>query len=141
MKFLVMAAVVLFAGLGPVSAQGTLGGAGSGSTIGTSSLNSQGSLNNSSSINDTRSSTSVTLGSDPRASSSVAGKNPGEFVPSTFQNYSVALDMGEEALRAQPTTLAEAARLAQHARAVGTKPPIALDQDAHGKLIVVQANH
>lgn len=139
MKVLVMAAVVLFAGLGPVRAQGVLGGAGSGSTIGVSTLNSLGSINHSGSINTAGSSTNVTVGTDFRASSSVAGRNPGEFIPSTFENYDAALCMGEQARRARPTTVVEAARLARQAKvAAAAKPAIALDQNADGKLIVVQ---
>lgn len=132
MKFLVMAGVLLFLGVGSASAQGYVGGSSVGAGSG---LNGVGTLNGSGAMNG-GSSTSGRV-AEPRHTDNNQAKNPGEFVPSTFENYSVALSMGEAAGRGRPLTVVEAARFAQQAKAAATKPAIVLEKDAEGKLIVL----
>ncbi len=130
MKFLAMAGILMFLGIGSTYAQATVGGAGSGPTVGGSSINNAGSINSSSAIG-------VDASFDPGSSKSVSATNPGEFVPSTFQNYPAAVTMGREG-RMRPLTVVEAAKLAQQAKtANASKPTINLEKDAEGKLVIV----
>lgn len=134
MKLFMMAAVLLFVGVGSVSAQGYVGGSSVGAGSG---LNGVGTLNGNGTINSVGSTSGRVL--EPRHTDNVQARNPGEFVPSTFENYPAALSMGEAAERMRQPTVAEAARLAQQARAAGvTKPALVLEKDAEGKLIVVE---
>jgi hypothetical protein len=65
--------------------------------------------------------------------------NPGEFVPSTSQNYPAELAMGEAAGRRRPLAVVEAARSARQAKAASVaRPAKILEKDAEGKLIVVE---
>jgi hypothetical protein len=140
MKFWTMAGILLFAGVGSAGAQGMVGGTGSGSVGGAASLNSATGLNASNSINTANASPSSTVGADAGPAQNDQARNPGEFVPSTFQNYHAALGLGEEAGRARPVSVVEAARLARQTKATSAaKPSVVLDKDAEGKLIVVQA--
>jgi hypothetical protein len=134
MKFFMMAGVLLFAGVGSVSAQGYVGGSSVGAGSG---LNGVGTVNGSGSINGGSSATGGV--SEPRHTENVQARNPGEFVPSTFENYPAALSLGEAAERMRQPTVAQAARLAQQARAAGvTKPALLLEKNSEGKLIVVE---
>lgn len=136
MKFLVMAGIVLFVSVGAANAQSLAGVPG----IGGSSINNSGSLNHSGSINSESHSSNGSSVSSAGATRSVAGTNPGEFVPSTFEEYGKALDQGEEATRMRPISLAEAARMAQKTKAAGAmKPAIILENNSEGKLVVIQA--
>ena len=101
-----------------------------------SGLNGVGTLNGSGTVNSVGSTSGRV--SEPRHTDNVQARNPGEFVPSTFENYPAALSMGEEAGRVRPLTVVEAARLAQQAKAAATtKPAILLEKDAEGKLVVL----
>jgi hypothetical protein len=134
MKFSVMAVVLFLASVGSAGAQ-SLGGV---PTVGGSAINNSGSINSSSSIN-TRS-LGAPLDSTARAFKNVEATNPGEFVPSTFEDYDAAVNMGESARRFRPLTIVEAAHVAQKAKAAGAvKPGIILEQDAEGKLVFVQS--
>ena len=134
MKFFMMAGVLLFAGVGSVSAQGYVGGSSVGAGAG---LNGAGTLNGSGTMNGGSSTTGRV--SDPRHTDNIQATNPGEFVPSTFENYPAALSMGEEARRARPLTVVEAARFAQQAKAAAAaKSALVLEKDSEGKLIVVE---
>jgi hypothetical protein len=134
MKFLVMAGILLFAGIGSASAQGYVGG----STVGAGSgLNGVGAINGAGAMNGDSSAKGHV--SAPRPAENIQATNPGEFVPSTFQNYPDALGMGEAAGRVRPLTVVEAARSAQQAKAASVaKPAIVLEKDTEGKLIVFE---
>jgi hypothetical protein len=67
----------------------------------------------------------------------VSAKNPGEFVPSTFESYNEALITGEEQLNARPVTIAEAARILQASKKTEVqKPALIIEQDDNGKMII-----
>lgn len=135
MKIFMMAAVLLFLAVGSASAQANIGGSSVGAGAGLSGV---GSLNGNSSMNGGSSSSGRVA--EPRPAANVQAKNPGDFVPSTFENYPAAVSMGEEAMRARPLTVVEAARRAQQAKAAATgKSAIVLEKDTEGKLIVVEA--
>jgi hypothetical protein len=140
MKFLVMAGILLFAGIGSAAAQAYVGAPGSGSSVGAGpSLNGGTGINGAGAINGA-SPTNSTVGSDSQPSRNVQATNPGEFVPSTFENYDAAVGMGEDTVRFRPLSVVEAARRAQQAKAsAATKPAIFLEKDSEGKLIVVQS--
>ena len=133
MKLFMMAGALLFVGVGSVSAQGYVGGSSVGAGSG---LNGVGTLNGSGTVNSVGSTSGRV--SEPRHTDNVQARNPGEFVPSTFENYPAALSMGEEARRARPLTVVEAARLAQQTKAAAAiRPAIVLEKDAEGKLMVL----
>jgi hypothetical protein len=74
------------------------------------------------------------------ASRNIEATNPGEYVPSTCENYDSAVNIGRNARLIRPPTLVEAARTAQQARATGAlKPAIVLDKDGEGNLVIVTA--
>ena len=134
MKLFMVAGALLFVGVGSVRAQGYVGGSSVGAGSG---LNGAGTLNGSGSMNGGSSTTGRV--SEPRHTDNVQATNPGEFVPSTFENYPAALSMGEEARRARPLTVVEAARFAQQGKtAAATKPTLVLEKNSEGKLIVVE---
>jgi hypothetical protein len=136
MKFLVMAGILFFAGIGSARAQGYVGGPTVG---GGSGLNGIGGINRAGAINSGSSATGHV--SDPRPAENIQATNPGEFVPSTFQNYPAALGMGEAAGRRRPLTVVEAARSAQQEKAASVaRPAKVLEKDAEGKLIVIETN-
>jgi hypothetical protein len=135
MKLLVMIGVLLLVGVGSARAQSSFSNVGS---IGGSSINSVSSLNHSGSINSSVGTGSV---SDSRVYKNVEATNPGEYVPSTYENYDAAVTMGRNAGLVRPLTIVEAARMAQQAKEAGAaKPTILLEKDAAGKLILVQPN-
>lgn len=135
MKIPAIAVLLVLAGAGSVKAQSlqavpTIGGPGIGGS---------GSLNGSGAINRASSTPSPVGNSDPRVSKNVEATNPGEYVPSTYENYDAAVDMGRNAV-VRPPTLVEAARMAQHAKEAGAaKPMILLEKNAEGNLIIVPA--
>jgi hypothetical protein len=135
MKFLLAAGILLFLGIGAAQAQSLSGVSSIG---GGASINGASSVNHSPTINPGGSSTESV--SDPRSSKSVEATNPGEFVPSTFESYDSALNLGEIANRLHSPSIVEAARLAQQAKAnPAAKPALVLEKDADGNLIVVPA--
>jgi hypothetical protein len=139
MKYLLAVGVVFFFGVGVAQAQGT--SVGSGASVGSGrSVGDGGSLNSQGSINPSGPAEHGATPVDPRSSKSVAGKNPGEYVPSTFQNYDDALAEGVIEGKRRPLTLAEIARLSQQKKAAEThKPALVLEKDVDGKLILVPA--
>ena len=141
MRFLVLAGCLLFIGVGSAQAQSSFGALGN-NVGGGSSLNSAGSLNHAGEINFGGSSGSSSLPDTQQPRRNVEATNPGEFVPSTFENYDTALNMGQDATHARPLSVADAARMAQKARAAATtKPAIRLEKDAEGKLVIVEAKN
>jgi hypothetical protein len=140
MKFLMMAGILLFVGIGSAGAQAYVGGPGSGTNVGAgSSLNSTSGINGAGAINTANSASNSNVGSDSQPAQNVQATNSGEFVPSTFENYRAAVSMGEEAGHVRPPTVVEAARLAQQVKAANAaKPAIVLEKDAEGKLIIVE---
>jgi hypothetical protein len=138
MKLLVMIGVLLLVGVGSAHAQSNFSNLG-GSVGGGSSINDSSSVNHSGSINTSSAGTGSV--SDSRVYKNVEATNPGAYVPSTYENYDAAVTMGRNAGLARPLTIVEAARMAQQAKEAGAaKPPILLEKDAAGKLIVVQPN-
>jgi L-amino acid N-acyltransferase YncA len=77
-------------------------------------------------------------GSTPSSSlGNVSAKNPGEFIPSTFESYQDAVIIGQAELDAKPMTVAEAARVLQAWKKSGTqKAALVAEQDADGKMII-----
>jgi hypothetical protein len=135
MKIPVLAIILVLAGVGTVSAQSLQ----SVPSVGGPGIGNSGSINGSGPIN-RASSTSSVGDSNPRASKNVEATNPGEYVPSTFENYDAAVDMGRNAGLARPLTIVEAARKAQHAKEAGAaKSTILLEKNAEGNLIIVPA--
>jgi hypothetical protein len=133
MKLLLIAGILVLASVGSASAQSLAGVPG----VGGSSINNSGSLSSGRSINTSSVGGSV---SPSRSYINVEAKNPGEFVPSTFEDYNVALDQGENARRVRPLTIVEAAHMAQQAKAAAAgKPAIVLEKNAEGNLITVSA--
>jgi hypothetical protein len=136
MKIPVIAIVLVLASAGAVKAQSLQ----SVPTVGGPSIGGSGSLNGSGAINRASSTPSPVGNSDPRASKNIEATNPGEYVPSTFENYDSAVNIGRNARLVRPPTLVEAARTAQKAKATGPlKPAIVIDKDAEGNLIIVPA--
>jgi hypothetical protein len=130
MKFLVMAGILFFVTVGSASAQGHIGGMGAG---GGTSLNGGGAINSGSATSKSP------VGLDSQPLPNVQATNPGEFVPSTFENYDAAVSMGEQARRARAATVVEAAHAAQQTKASrATGATIVLEEDSEGKLIVME---
>jgi hypothetical protein len=140
MKIFAMAGFLLFVGIGSAGAQGYVGGPGSGTNVGGgASLNSATGMNGAGGINTTNSTSVSVTGPDSRQAQNVQATNPGEFVPSTFQDYAAAVSMGEEARGMRRLTVAEAARLSQQTKMAGAaKSAIVLEKDADGKLILLE---
>jgi hypothetical protein len=132
MKVLLMTGILILIRVSSASAQSLGGG---------SVINNSNSINSSGSINGVGLSQNSSPVSGTHASPNVAATNPGEFVPSTFEDYDAALNQGENARHFRPLTVVEASRLAQQAKAAGpARSAIMLEKDAEGNLIVVQAN-
>jgi hypothetical protein len=127
---LVLAIVLIFAG----TARAQFGGENISSASG--SINGAGSLNSHHSTP-----TSSTSSVNPDASVNMNSKNPGEFVPSTFSNYKDVLATAKLEAELRPMTLAEAARL-EHERKkqVNDKAVFRVEEDEHGKLVIVPAS-
>ena len=80
----------------------------------------------------------VAAPSASQAQVNVSAKNPGEFVPSTFESYKEAVILGQEELDARPLTVAEAARIHQAARKSEIqKATLVAEQDDSGKMVIV----
>jgi hypothetical protein len=134
---LVVGIVLIFAG----TARAQLSG---GSLNTGSALNSAATVNNTvgsngaGSINpESGTSTASSAHANRDASVNQNSKNPGEYVPSTFSSYKDALETAKLEAALHPTTLAEAARLAQEAKKkAGDKPAIQLEQDERGNLVI-----
>ncbi len=67
-----------------------------------------------------------------------SGRNPGEFVPSTFASYQDAVAEAKANANKQPLTLADMARQAQaQKKAAESKAAMVLEQDSDGKLVIM----
>jgi hypothetical protein len=143
-KTLLLASFLTLAGVvhGQVVASpgGTLNGAGSLNYA--SSLGSGGSLNGMGSINTPASPTAPASAPGAAVDRSVNqnSKNPGEYVPSRFTNYSDAVALGVVESGMRPLTVAEAARLAQmQKKNAEQEPVIVLEKDTNGNLVIAPA--
>ena len=88
--------------------------------------------------------TSVSVPSAPTAAAdsvvNLNSKNPGAFVPSTFTSYGEAVELGKLEASLKPTTLAEAARLAQEQKKTASrKSVIVVERNDDGKLVIAPA--
>jgi hypothetical protein len=73
--------------------------------------------------------------SGPRAN--VSATNPGEFVPTTFQNYHEAVITAEKEQETKPLEVAEAARMTQAMKKSGTQQPALIaEQDDAGNVVI-----
>jgi hypothetical protein len=71
----------------------------------------------------------------PASAANVAARNDGQFVPSTYANYSDAVAESDKELNARPASLADLSRqLREQKKATGDKARISVDQDEDGKL-------
>jgi len=67
----------------------------------------------------------------------VSANNPGEFVPTTFQNYHEAITTAEKEQGTRPLAVAEAARVAQAMKKSGTqKAALVAEQDDAGNVVI-----
>jgi hypothetical protein len=99
-----------------------------------------GSLNSAGSLSSSHSSVYNNGSTASSSQANVSAKNPGEFVPSTFENYRDAVIIGQAELDAKPMTVAEAARVLQVCKKSGTqKAALVAEQDAAGKMIISPA--
>jgi hypothetical protein len=136
-KTLLLAGILVFAG----TARAQMGGSinkfeGIGST---GSINGGASTNGSSAVPSTAPTSAPGATVDRVVNQN--SKNPGEFVPSRFTNYGDAVALGVIESRMRPLTVAEAARLAQmQKKNAEQKPPIVLDKDEDGKLVIAPAS-
>ena len=65
----------------------------------------------------------------------VGARNDGQFVLSTFANYSDAVAQGDKELNARPASLGDLSRqLRELKKATGDKSRIFVDQDEYGNL-------
>ncbi len=69
----------------------------------------------------------------------VSGKNDGPFLPSTYQNYDKAVEMGKVEVAYHEPTVVEAAKITQEQRAATAKSRFVVVQDVEGKLQEVKA--
>jgi hypothetical protein len=75
--------------------------------------------------------------SAPPPQANASATNPGEFIPSTFESYKEAVMIGQEALEAKPTTVAEAARILRDwKKSEIQKPALIAEQDDAGNMII-----
>ena len=128
-KTLLLAGILIFAG----TARAQMGG----------SINSQGSLSSAGRLNGVTV-TSASLPSAPTAAAdsvvNLNSKNPGAFVPSTFTSYGEAVELGKLEASMKPTTLAEAARLAQEQKKTASKKSVlVVEKNDDGKLVIAPA--
>jgi hypothetical protein len=136
MRFLVMMGMLFSIGVGSAHAQASVGTFGG--SVGAGSINNAGSLGRNGGMNGASSATGSLPA--PLVRKNADGTNPGQFVPSKYESYAAAVEMGENAMHARPPTVVEAAQMAQKEREAGaaTKPAIVLEKNSDGKLIVVQ---
>jgi hypothetical protein len=69
----------------------------------------------------------------------VSAKNDGPFLPSTYQNYDKAVEMGRVEVAYHEPTVVEAARMTQEQRTSTAKSRFVVVQDVDGKLEEVKA--
>ncbi|HXN30150.1 MAG TPA: hypothetical protein VN902_23730 [Candidatus Acidoferrales bacterium] len=131
-KTLLLAGILIFAG----TARAQIGG----------SINNLGSIGSGGSLNGLNAGavTSVSVPSAPTAAAdsvvNLNSKNPGAFVPSTFTSYGEAVELGKLEASLKPTTLAEAARLAQEQKKTASrKSVIVVERNDDGKLVIAPA--
>jgi hypothetical protein len=134
-KTLLLAGILIFAG----TARAQMGG----------SINNLGSISGGGSLNgvvglNAGAVTSVSVPSSPTAAAdsvvNLNSKNPGAFVPSTFTSYGEAVELGKLEASMKPTTLAEAARLAQEQKKTASKKSvIVVERNDDGKLVIAPA--
>lgn len=73
--------------------------------------------------------------SGPRMNASA--NNPGEFVPTTFQNYHEAIATAEREQESKPLEVAEAARMTQAMKRSATqKAALVAEQDDAGNVVI-----
>jgi hypothetical protein len=134
-KTLLLAGILILAGTARAQMGGSINNLGS--------IGSGGSLNGSSGMN-AGAVTSVSVPSAPPAAADSAvnlnSKNPGAFVPSTFTSYGEAVELGKLEASMKPTTLAEAARLAQEQKKTANKKSVVVvERNDDGKLVIAPA--
>jgi hypothetical protein len=69
----------------------------------------------------------------------VSAKNDGPFLPSTYQNYDKAVEMGKVEVAYHEPTVVEVAKITQEQRAATAKSRFVVVQDVEGKLQEVKA--
>jgi hypothetical protein len=134
-KTLLLAGILIFAGTARAQMGGSINNLGS--------ISGGGSLNGVAGLN-AGAVTSVSVPSAPTAAAdsvvNLNSKNPGAFVPSTFTSYGEAVELGKLEASMKPTTLAEAARLAQEQkRTASKKSVIVVERNDDGKLVIAPA--
>ena len=72
--------------------------------------------------------------------SNVSGKNDGPFLPTTYQNYQKAVEMGKaQVVSSQEPSVVEVAKITQEQKASAAKSRFVVVQDAEGKIQEVKA--
>ena len=72
--------------------------------------------------------------------SNVSGKNDGPFLPTTYQNYDKALEMGKaQVVSSHEPSVVEVAKMTQEQKASAAKSRFVVVQDAEGKIQEVKA--
>jgi hypothetical protein len=72
--------------------------------------------------------------------SNVSGKNDGPFLPTTYQNYQKAVEMGKaQVVSSQEPSVVEVAKMTQEQKASAAKSRFVVVQDAEGKIQGVKA--
>jgi hypothetical protein len=72
--------------------------------------------------------------------SNVSGKNDGPFLPTTYQNYQKAVEMGKaQVFSSHEPSVVEVARMAREQKASAAKSRFVVVQDAEGKIQEVKA--
>jgi hypothetical protein len=126
-KMIFVAALLLFVAAGHAHAQNNVGGA---SVGGGGSLNTMGSLQRVKPFESKGGTTSA-----PHGSSS--GKNDGEYIPSTFESYQRALEIGVLESGVKPPSLVEIARQTrERKKTAADKSAVVIEQDEHGKILI-----
>jgi hypothetical protein len=128
-KLIAIAVFILWFGVGTAHAQRGSGGGG-----GTGSSNSGGGGGGGSAL------AGVTHHPVWVPPSNVSAKNDGPFLPTTYQNYDKAVEMGKaEAVGSPEPNIVAVAKMAQEQKASAAKSRFVVVQDAEGKLQEVKA--
>jgi hypothetical protein len=73
---------------------------------------------------------------DPRSSQVISAKNDGQFLPSTFETYDQAIQIGQLAANAKPPMLGEIARSVREQKKNARQTAILIvEQDQYGRMI------
>ena len=64
----------------------------------------------------------------------VIAKNDGPFLPSTFQNFDKAVELGKAEAGTREPSIVEAARMAQEQKATAARARIRVEQDVAGRM-------